>query len=228
VEGYTTLSEALEPEELRELTGAYFEEVFAPIHAHGGFVAEIQGDGILAIWEIDSPDSAAKDGACKAALDILEGVNRFNSPSGDLQLPTRLGLHSGYIFLGYVGASGHYEYRPVGDIVNTASRIESLNKYLGTKILVSEEALSQVEGFLTREVGAFVLFGKSRPTVIHELVSGKDEADERLIHGCRQFAKGLRAYKTRSWDEAISIFMGSGEILGDDGPSAYYLSLCRM
>jgi adenylate cyclase len=62
-----------------------------------------------------------------------------------------------------MGAMDHYEYRPIGDIVNTATRVEGLNKYLGTRVLASEEVIHQLDGFLTREVGTFLLAGKSKP-----------------------------------------------------------------
>ena len=69
----------------------------------------------------------------------------------------------GRLLLGSVGAMDHYEYRAVGDIVNTATRLEGLNKHLGTRILVSADVLQGLDGLLTRELGAFLLAGKSRP-----------------------------------------------------------------
>jgi adenylate cyclase len=70
-------------------------------------------------------------------------------------LPTRVGVHSGQIFLGNIGAGDHYEYGPTGDTVNTATRMDGLNKHLGTEVLVSEESVAQVDGLAAREVGKF-------------------------------------------------------------------------
>ncbi len=91
---------------------------------------------MLAVWATTEPDLSLRSRACLAALDIASAVDRFNAASGRLALPTRIGLHSGQLLLGSVGAMDHYEYRAVGDIVNTATRLEGLNKHLGTRLLV--------------------------------------------------------------------------------------------
>ena len=88
--------------------------------------------------------------ACQAALDIAKAVDDFNRSSDKLKLPTRIGLHSGNIILGSIGAMDHYEYHPIGDIVNTSERIQGLNKYLGTRILVSEEVIGQLRLYYPR------------------------------------------------------------------------------
>ena len=68
-------------------------------------------------------------------------MHRFNGTVENLDLPTRVGVHSGKIFIGNIGAGDHYEYGPTGDTVNTASRMDGLNKYLGTEVLASDEAI---------------------------------------------------------------------------------------
>lgn len=183
---------------------------------------------MLAIWVTSAPDSALKDQACLAALDIAEAVHRFNQSSDTLHLPTRIGLHSGYIVLGNIGAADHYEYRPVGDIVNTATRIEGLNKYLGTRILVSEDVISHLEGFLTRELGKFVLVGKSKPIIVHELLCRKEELNEEKRNTCTAFADALDAFRRRSWEVSIEKFYGCINNKGEDGPSRFYLNLCEQ
>ena len=101
------------------------------------------------------------------------GFNRANRTS---QLPTRIGLHTGQMMVGNIGAIDRYEYNPIGDIVNTASRIEGLNRHLGTRILASREVLYGLDEFLTRDLGEFVLAGKSKPVAVYELVCRKEEA----------------------------------------------------
>jgi len=115
----------------------------------------------------------------------------------------------------------------MGDIVNTASRIEYLNKQLKTGLLVSEEMVQQLNGFLTRELGKFRLAGKIKPVAIHELLGFKKEADENLIKGCAIFAEALDAFKKQSWDEAKEKFSQSLEKLKEDGPSRFYMKLCE-
>jgi len=82
----------------------------------------------------------------------VTAVERFNSLHPATPLPTRIGLHGGRMLLGNIGAMDHYEYRAVGDIVTTATRIEGLNKHLRTQILASRTIIDDLEGFSTREL----------------------------------------------------------------------------
>ncbi len=224
-EQYTALSEAMDPKELSNFMNKYYEAVFKPVRQHGGIVSDVKGDSMLAIWATAHPDAALRIQACLAALDIASAVHRFNQASDTLQLPTRIGLHSGHMLLGTIGAIDHYEYRPVGDIVNTASRIEGLNKYLGTRILASEEVLYQLEGFLARELGKFLLVGKSAPIVVYELMCRMEESSEQQKSLCAMFAEALSAYRRQSWGEAIEIFYEFMKTCREDGPSIFYLKL---
>ena len=235
IERYTTVADSLGPEELSALMNEYFVAVFEPVRQHGGIVSDVKGDSMLAVWATMHPDAVFRHQACLAALDIARAVNRFNlrasqrhkEPIEGLQLPTRIGLDAGIISLGTIGGVNHYEYRPVGAPVNTANRIESLNKKLGTQILVSEEVLFQLDGYLTREVGEFLLKGKTRPTVVYELICRKERANEKQQTLCTSFSEALNAYRGRSWDEAIAKFAALLRVNAEDGPSLFYAQLCK-
>jgi len=226
-ERYTTLSESMEPKELSRFMNRYWKALFEPVKQHDGIVSDVVGDSMLAIWATARPDAALRAQACLTALDIAGTVQRFNQSHDNPKLPTRIGLHSGYMLLGNIGAVNHYEYTPIGDIVNTASRIEGLNKYLGTRIVLSEEVLYQLDGFLTRELGKFLLAGKSRPVVVYELICRTGESSEQQRRLCATFNMALSAFRRRSWEEAIRGFYESMEIQGEDGPSVFYLKLCE-
>ena len=135
--------------------------------------------------------------------------------------------HSGYISLGNVGAMDHFEYRPVGDIVNTASRMEGLNKFLSTQILVSEEVLDQLDGFYKRWLGKFILAGKSKPVEVYELICKTEDVKEKQKCLCSVFARGIDAYQRQAWGEAIDLFKGALKLYDTDGPSRFYLRLCE-
>jgi adenylate cyclase len=227
-EKYTSLSETISPEELSNFMNNYYEALFKPIKQHGGVVTHIAGDSILAIWVKESLDSALGIQACQAALEIAKAVDQFNQSSDKLKLPTRVGLHSGNIMLGSMGAMDHYEYHPIGDIVNTSERIQGLNKYLGTRILVSEEVIGQLGGFLTRELGKFLLVGKTKPLSIHELLCRMEEVSDLQRKQCAMFAEVLNAFRRRSWEEAMEGFRELIKDLGKDGPSLFYLRLCEQ
>jgi len=224
---YTTLSETLDPMELGRLMNRYYETMFKPVKTNGGYVSGVIGDSMLALWATTSSEAIAKEKACSAAIDIKKELKVFQESSEFPNLNTRIGMHCGHILLGHIGALDHYEYTPMGDIVNTASRIEYLNKQLRTGLLVSEEMVDQLNGFLTREVGKFRLAGKVKPVVVHELLGRKEEADEKLKAASVIFAEALGAFKRKSWDEARQKFSQSLETLGEDGPSRFYMKLCE-
>jgi len=166
--------------------------------------------------------------ALEAARRINETLNRPDKKASPRIPATRLGLHSGEIMLGSIGAVDHYEYRAVGDIVNSASRIQELNKTLGTRVLLSAQVLDGIDGYLTREVGTFLLRGKSRPLVIHELIGGCAADDlANVAQGHEQFSEALLAFRQANWETAILLFTRLVETRDDDGVSRFYLQLAR-
>jgi adenylate cyclase len=225
-ERYTSLSETMDPQELGRFMNRYYETVFAPVKRHRGAVSNVIGDSMLAIWVSTNPETTQKNRACLAALEISTAIREVDAPVDGAKLPTRIGLHSGRILLGSIGAGDHYEYRPVGDIVNTTTRIEGLNKHLGTRILASDEVVGKLGDFLTREIGSFRFAGKSMPVVVHELLCRKEDADERLVDLRGKFAAGLESFRRRSFDAAMRIFGETDRCAGGDGPSAFYRRLC--
>lgn len=220
---YTTLSEQLAPDQLRDLMNQYYETLFTPIRQYHGIISDVVGDAALAIWPSAQADPARREQACLAALEVLRSVDRFNAQQTKTSLPTRLGLHYGDIIMGHVGAVDHYEYRAVGDIVNTATRIEGLNKLLGTRILASGAVLQSLDNFVTRELGTFLLAGKQSPLVIHELIGLVNETtpDDSL------FAEGLMHFRAGHWQQALQSFEQCVQQNSADGPSRYYLQLCE-
>jgi len=224
---YASLSEAMDPAKLSRFMNQYYEVIFEPVKKNSGMVSDVIGDSMLALWATARPDAAARNLACCAALEIVQAVDQFNLSSEAGQLPIRIGMHSGYISLGNVGAVDHYEYRAVGDIVNTASRMEGLNKYLGTQILVSDVVLDQLDVFFKRRLGKFVLAGKTKPVEIYELICQMETISETQKNFCSVFTRGLDAYQRQSWREAIEIFNKALQLNDTDGPSRYYRALAE-
>ena len=234
IEDFTTFAESKKknPEELSTLMNKYWEALFKPVKQYGGIIFGTAGDSMLAGWVREKPDASLRNQACQAGLDIARAVDQFNESqaSDEDRLPTRIGLHSGDILLGAIGAMDHYEYGPLGDIVNTTQRIEGLNKQLHTRILVSDEVIEQLDGFLTRELGRFRLKGKIESISIYELVCRIEESNEPQRIKCLTFSKVLDPIRRGSWEEAeeaIKEFQESIRNFGGDGPSLFFLNLCR-
>jgi adenylate cyclase len=224
-EQYTTLAESMEPAELARFMNRYYAAVFAPIRRNGGFVSDVVGDSALAIWIVNRSDAAL--GACLAACDIAAAIQEFNRSLGALKLPTRVGLDVGPMALGNVGAVDHYEYRAVGDVVNTATRIQGLNKLLGTRILASEEVVRGIDAVLTRPIGTFLLPGKSKPIAVHEIICRRELASADELGLSVGFGEILRLHDVQAWSEASEKLSALLRHHGEDGPSRFYMRRCE-
>ncbi len=222
---YTQLAETLAPEELAARMNAYYARLFQPVRARGGIISDVVGDAMLAIWSARTPERRLRQQACMAALEALRADA---APGQEPGLRTRLGLHAGEIMLGNIGALDHYEYRAVGDIVNTASRIEGLNKLLGTSLLVSAEVLADLDGFVSRELGTFRLAGKRQAIVIHELLGLEGHCGDHVPELCRHFTQGLRAYRQGDCAAAERAFQRALGVAPEDGPSRFFLRRCEL
>jgi adenylate cyclase len=228
-QNYTQIAEKMTPTELSRLVNRYLHVLFEPVRRSGGVISDVKGDSILAIWPAKGPETAASMRACQAALEMRLAVDRFNQSEGQYgrELPTRMGIHAGYLSMGNVGAVDHYEYRPVGAAVNTAARLEALNKRLGTTILISEAVLEQVSDFVFRPLGHFMLAGKSESVAVYELIGHKNEVDAHKRLLLETFAQALEAFQRGAFDAAFEIFQ---RLLSDgmtDGPASFYCGLCR-
>jgi adenylate cyclase len=226
-EQYAALSESMDPKSLSQLMNRYYAKLFIPVRTYGGIVSDVVGDAMMAIWAKSKPDGSLREAACEAAIGIAQAIRDFNRENPQFTLPTRIGMHAGHILVGNIGAVDHYEYRPVGDIVNTASRIEGMNRYLGTQTLVSDQVLHRLEGFSTRRLGRFLPFGKSNAVALHELLGHARDASDDQHELCRQFEAGLRAYHRQRWDEAIDAFDRTLSIYRADGPAIFFKRLCE-
>ncbi len=226
-ENYSTLAEKMEPAELKRFMNRFCEVLFSPVKTYQGRVSDIVGDAMLALWYGEALSAETRVRPCRAALEMARAVAEFNTGADSPKLPIRIGLHSGHFSIGTVGAMDHYEFRAVGDCVNTASRLEGLNKQLKTRILVSEDVIAGIEEFLTRPLGRFILVGKVNSVPVHELICERDKANGGQVFLCETFSRALDAYRKKHWEEAILLFEEVLEMSPNDGPSRFYLKLCR-
>jgi adenylate cyclase len=220
-EHYTSVAERLSPAELASLVNDYYQAIFRVVQRHGGEISDTAGDSMVAAWASSRPDAGARLRAAQAALAILDAVDEFNRAHADSPLPTRVGLESGEMLLGNIGAEQRYEYRAVGDIVNTASRIQGLNPLLGTRVLVSAATLVDVE-LPARDVGTFLLRGKRLPVRVFEPTGAGCRLDEQ---GLAAFAAALAAFRRGDWQDAHDGFAALSRRFPGDGPSRYYEAL---
>ena len=229
---YTALSEQMDPAQLGVLMNDYYAAMFEPVSRHEGLVSDVVGDAMLAIWSASSgDDSSLRKKACLACLEIAAALERFNATNdatnGRPPLYTRMGLHAGEMLLGTVGALQHYEYRAVGDMVNAANRVQGLNKYMDTQLLVSEKVVDGLDEFLTRPLGRFLLAGRASFLRVAELMGCKQDASSDQTWLAEIFADALLAYESQDWPRACNYFSEILKAYPQDGPARFYLKRCQ-
>ncbi|MBO7613299.1 MAG: adenylate/guanylate cyclase domain-containing protein, partial [Treponema sp.] len=141
IRGFTTLSEHMKPEEVVSLLNSYFTGLEKCIASHGGVINKYIGDAVMALFGAPVPSSTHAMDAYLAALDMRKSLVEMNKgfvQKGMPEIHFGIGLHSGPVLAGNIGASSRMEYTVIGDTVNTASRIEGLCKNYKTDLLISQ------------------------------------------------------------------------------------------
>ncbi|MCU7857224.1 MAG: adenylate/guanylate cyclase domain-containing protein [Candidatus Thiodiazotropha sp. (ex Lucinoma borealis)] len=223
-QNYTKFAETMEPMALQSYLNRYYEILFKPVRSRKGVVSDVVGDAMLAIWPATEPDRSLQQKACEAALDINRSLQESDL---DPILFTRMGLHAGKLVMSHVGAIDHFEYRAVGDMVNTASRIENLNKLLGTSILASIDFVEGLQGIVTRELGKFAVAGKQHSITIFEIASSSKLATPQLRELHNAFAAALADWHNGEREQAYEKFKIILQNHPSDGPTNYYLQQYR-
>jgi class 3 adenylate cyclase/CHASE2 domain-containing sensor protein len=177
---FTTMSEKIESRELAKLLNGYLDGMTNIVLKHGGMVDKFIGDAVFAIFNapIDLPDHATKAVRCMLELDDFAQSYRAAQKAAGIDLGvTRIGVHSGVAVIGNFGSHARFTYTASGDAVNTAARIEGVNKYLGTRLCVSEAARQQCDGIAFRPAASVVLKGKSEALDLWEPLQDDASSD---------------------------------------------------
>lgn len=184
LEGFTKLSHATTPEQLSSLLNRYLEMLSEVVLRHGGTIDKFVGDAVVAFWGAPIAREDDADRAMLAAVALYEAGEEFRRDAGPDLPPigcTRVGLHRGEAVVGNFGGEGRIQYTALGDGMNTASRLESANKYLHSTILVSAEAKAETSLDIYRPLGRVVLSGRATPVEIWEPVPHMPARDRRRL-----------------------------------------------
>ena len=223
IRGFTTFSESLTPPELVKLLNEYLSPMTRIVLEERGTLDKFIGDAVMAIFNapLDVPEHATH--ACTAAVRMLQELKELNkglSARGMNVIEIGIGINTGPAVVGNMGADIRFDYTAIGDSVNLASRLESLNKYYASHILVSEDTKSQVpdDRFVFREVDRVRVKGKHKPIVMYELMIANADMVPR-------FEEGLTKYRAQDFVAAKTVFESLAETYSD-GPSRLYIERC--
>jgi adenylate cyclase len=173
--GFTTLSEQMRPEQIAAHLNEYFDAMTAAIFAHRGMINDFVGDAVMAVFGAPVDDAEHAWNAVQSAVAMdqaLDALNRRWEAAGLPRLRMGIGVHTGSVFAGNVGGRDRIKYTVIGDPVNVASRVEGLNKELGTTILLTEEALAAVgDRVRVRDCGLIAVKGRVEKVRVFEVVT---------------------------------------------------------
>ena len=235
IAGFTDISEALTPEGVVEFLNEYLTDMTTVIEEQSGIVDKYIGDAVMAFWGTPQPLENHALNACRAAIGQIGKVNALRKHwSGTRNLSRfsiRIGLHTGEVTVGNIGSNTRMDYTIIGDAVNTASRLEGLNKLYGTHILISEDTYRLVAGqMVVRELDLVRPVGKLKPVRIYELIgesaAAKSGGLEKQDMKFRTFAQGLELYRAGNFKAALKPFDGLEKSMQDQA-SRLFAERCR-
>jgi class 3 adenylate cyclase len=231
VKSFTSISEKFTPEVLVPFINRYLDRMTQALKAHQAYLDKYIGDGIMALFGIPVASEDHARNACLAALDCqaaLRFLNREFEREGLPLLRSRIGIHSGGVIAGYVGAADRSDYTVLGDSVNLASRLEGANKEYGSEIMISA-ATAELTGslFVLRELDVIRVVGKRLPVRIYELVGRSGEVPPFDAGFLPIYHAALEAMRARRWDVAIEGFEKAAALKPGDIPCALHAGRCR-
>jgi adenylate cyclase len=226
LEGFTGISEGLEPEALTALLNDYLTAMTDIIQEEeGGTVDKYEGDAIIALWNapVLQEDHAQRcvRAALRCQMKLAEMRPMFRKRLGkDLRM--RIGMNSGFAVVGNMGSHTRFDYTMIGDAVNLASRLEGINKQFGTYAIVSQSTMELMQGlFPVRELAKVAVVGRKEPVVVYEPMM-QEEFDRRKPQ-LNVFAEGLSLFYKGDFQTASEVF---SSIKDSDPAARSYMAKC--
>jgi adenylate cyclase len=179
IEGFTSLAERLPPKAVVSMLNEYFTAMTEVVMGHGGMLDKYIGDAMMVVWENEPAQGAA--GAAQAALHMQRELAELQQKwlaEGKLPLKCRIGISSGRVIVGQIGSPVRQDRTVIGDAVNTAARLETLNKEYYTDIIMSQTTYQLIaERACVRDLGIVTIKGRLEPLGIYALTGWRTDGD---------------------------------------------------
>jgi adenylate cyclase len=232
IANFTSIAEGLPIETVNKLLAAHFDALSKIILDCGGLIDKYIGDSVMSLWGAsqETPDHAVR--ACRAALLCQVKLSELNEQQKKAGMPafiTRIGINAGLAIVGNFGTAQRMNYSAIGDAVNAASRLQTINKIYGTKIIIGEEVAKDIGNqFLIRPLEWVEVRGKKQKIKIFEL--GAQYGDMQSIAPTQELSE-LFSMFTKAYDlldqgnieEAKKQFLAIEKIFPEDPPTKLYL-----
>lgn len=223
--GFTPLVERAAPEALVDLLNQYLDGLIRITFEHDGTLERIVGDAVSVHFSapVVQPDHAQRALDCALAIDrFAAGFAERMRGEGVAFGDTRIGVHTGEVIVGNFGGRSQLDYRAFGDPINTTARLESANRYFGTRVAVSADTAAQCPQTPMRPIGALVLKGKRRPIETHTPLT-ETEIDSGLAAA---YDHAYRLAEQRN-PQALAAFKACAARLPEDGLARFHLRRLR-
>lgn len=232
LKGFSSLAEKLDADELVALLNGHLGAAAEIVTETRGIVDKFIGDAVVAFWGPPiTADHEHAGLACRAALRILASTRSLDAECARLGVPplgVRVGIATGEVVVGIIGSANKYSYTVMGDSANLGSRLEGLNKFYDTSILVAARTAREAGGeLLTRRIDNVRVLGRAEPVEIHEVLAERAQAaDDALDLRCDAYAAALRLYEARKWASAGAEFERIVRTWPEDGPARVMAARC--
>jgi adenylate cyclase len=232
IKNFTSISEVLSPESLVEQMAEYLEAMSDEIRRKPpGTVDKFIGDSIMAFLGAPTPNPYHAPSACLAALLCQERLGLLRKKwkqEGKPLFFQRIGIYTGEVIVGNIGSETRLNYTVIGDAVNIASRLEGINKYYGTQIIIGESTYDLVkEEFVVRPLDLVSVVGSTKGIKIYELLGEKKNIGEREVQVAELCTNGLAQYLHRRWNEAREHYKKVLELSPGDQPAMILHERCK-
>lgn len=229
IQSFTTLSESMKPEQLTAMLNEYLSEISRIIIESGGTIDKYIGDAIVAFWnapaDVDNHAAVAISTCLKYQKRLEELNENFKSKYGK-EIFARIGLNTGDAVVGNMGSDLRFDYSMFGDSVNTASRLEGLNKQFGTYFICSQLTKVEAETVLSdvywQKMGKIIVVGKTEPVEIYEPIKMDVYLSRKETYDL--FTNGINLFYNGDFTAAKIVFESIGDVYL---PAQKYVAKCN-
>lgn len=232
IEGFTEITEETAPMELMQDLTYYFDQMVKVIVLnYQGTIDKYIGDSVMAFWGAPSFTTEHAILACHAALACQKEITQLNLQrlnEGKTIFNTRIGINTGMTIVGNIGSSDRFNYTVIGDSVNLASRLESLNKIYHTNIIVSHATYRLVHhAFVFRPLDFIIVKGKSQAIKVYQLLAEKNDCDTETLELVAKADLALRYYLNQDFVSALNSYQAILNDYPNDIPAKVMIIKCQ-
>ncbi len=227
IEGFTSISERLSPEEVIELLNTFFSRMVDIIFKNNGTVDKFMGDALMAFWGAPLEAKNHPEMATLTAMEMIDAINDVNKELSSKNLPfikAGIGINTGEVVLGNIGSRERLDYTAIGDSVNLASRLQSLTRFYGLPIIISEMTMLNIkEKIPLRIIDRVRVKGKTEPVNIYEPLRDSPQSVKITL----LFERAFEYYLNKRWEDAMELYREALSIIPDDPLAMLFIKRCE-